>query len=56
VTGIFHVLAWGGFAAPLIMAAFARRHGAVATLLGAAALALVSVAVRWYGARVQPSE
>jgi hypothetical protein len=51
VTGIFYVLAYSGFVAPLIMAAFARRHGAVATLLGAAGLALVSVAVRWVDVR-----
>jgi MFS family permease len=47
VTGIFYVLAYVGFVAPLVCAEVARRHGPVATLLGAAGVALVSVALRW---------
>jgi MFS family permease len=46
-TGVFYVLAYLGFAAPLILAALARQHGSVTGVLMAAALALVCAIVRW---------
>jgi MFS family permease len=46
VTGIFYVLAYLGFAAPLILAALANRHGNVVAVASAAGLAAVSLVIR----------
>jgi hypothetical protein len=49
LTGIFYVLAYLGFGAPLVLAAVAERHGGTTALVGAAALALVSLVLRGLG-------
>jgi hypothetical protein len=52
LTGIFYVLAYLGFAAPLILAAVAVRHGPGAALVGTAAAAAISLLVRLLDAGV----
>jgi MFS family permease len=46
VTGIFYVLAYLGFAAPLILAALARHHGNVTAVICAGLLAAFSLVLR----------
>jgi hypothetical protein len=46
VTGVFYVLAYLGFAAPLVLAQVAASHGHTVALLAAAALAAASLAIR----------
>jgi MFS family permease len=47
-TGVFYVLAYLGFAAPLILAALTARLGDTRAILGAAGLAAVSLGCRWF--------
>jgi MFS family permease len=46
VTGIFYVLAYLGFAAPLLLAALAKHHGNVTAVICACLLAAASLLVR----------
>ena len=46
VTGFFYVLAYLGFAAPLILAALAQRHGIVTAVIGGGLLAAFSLLLR----------
>jgi hypothetical protein len=55
VTGIFYVLAYLGFAAPLLLATVARRHGDAPAVLMAGALALLSLLLRWRDGERSPS-
>jgi predicted MFS family arabinose efflux permease len=55
ITGIFYVLAYLGFAAPVLLAALARRHRDTTALLCAAALAVASLVLQGWKSRVKES-